>query len=424
MFGQVDQPLRREEARADQVRIVRVLDAGDVGQLLGPKQVDPLAVGSVRHHFVVAAVAREHRPVGRHVEVHGPFVALEVVPRPPAGRDLVGGQPEILAPRRLQVVPDGPAVGAEEFVAGDLHVHGAGVDLGPTRAVGADRPDAVDLMPGTLVTEHDEAGVGGRKLEVAEPFALPAHVLELAGPGVDREDHVGRAGVNPRELIVQHQFLGLRVGHGFPVGSGRLVVGLLEARIRPRHAAPRAAPVPATGTVVRRFGPLDIGAQQQRLVGVERGHHAAGRQLHHLPCFQRRHIGRVNHRLCHRLFRAVRLGRLLRHPFRVVDVARFVAGDEHSCRPGDHFLDFPGGQVDGGDPVVPVADRNDQVLAVCRVGVLVEIEAGRAGFAGKADDAVPGVGIDPLGGRLVRGGRGLGGVRRGQAGRGEAEQQA
>ena len=92
--------------------------------------------------------------------MHRPFVALQVIPRPFAGFDVVTGDPKILAARRLQVIPDGFAAGTEKFMAGDFHDHGAGVDLGHLRAVGADGPDAVHLVPRAFVTKQEQVRIG------------------------------------------------------------------------------------------------------------------------------------------------------------------------------------------------------------------------------------------------------------------------
>ena len=37
---------------------------------------------------------------------------------------------------------------AKEFVSRDLHIHRTRMDFGQLAAIGADGPDAVDLMPG------------------------------------------------------------------------------------------------------------------------------------------------------------------------------------------------------------------------------------------------------------------------------------
>src|SRR5579864_7448832 len=100
--------------------------------------------------------------------MHGPFVPLQVIPRAPARCDLVAGEPEVLPPRPLEVVPDRLAVRAEEFMPGNLHVHRTPVNPGELAAIGPDRPDAIDFVPGALVAEQDETGVGWRELHVVE----------------------------------------------------------------------------------------------------------------------------------------------------------------------------------------------------------------------------------------------------------------
>src|SRR5262249_58626474 len=64
---------------------------------------------------------------------------------------------------------------------GDLHVHRARVDLAQPGAVGADRPDAVYLVPGAFVTEHQQARVRRRELDVVEPVVAGVERLDLAG---------------------------------------------------------------------------------------------------------------------------------------------------------------------------------------------------------------------------------------------------
>src|SRR5262249_56883412 len=125
----VHQPLRFEEAGTYQFPRVRRFDPCHIRNAFGTEEVDPFAVLRVRHHLVVAAVSRDELAVRRDVEMHRPLVALQVVPCAIPSRELVAREPEVFAARRLQVVPDYTAVGAEEFVAGDLHVHRAGVNL-------------------------------------------------------------------------------------------------------------------------------------------------------------------------------------------------------------------------------------------------------------------------------------------------------
>src|SRR5205814_8098790 len=113
----------------------------------------------------------------RDVVVDRPLIPLDAVTDPLAGLDVDAGQPELPAARRLKIIPDHLAVMAPELVAGDLHVHGAWVHEAQAGAVAADRPDAIDLMPGAFVAEQQQRRIGGRELQVIEPI-----VAVVAGP--------------------------------------------------------------------------------------------------------------------------------------------------------------------------------------------------------------------------------------------------
>ena len=78
----------------------------------------------------------------------------------------------------------------------------------------------------------------------------------------------------------------------------------------------------------------------------------------------------------------------------VVNLAGLMASHENVHTPLDHLIDFARSQIDGGNSV-RIGD--DQLLAIGRVGVLMEIERSSAVFARKADHAMAGVGIDPFG---------------------------
>src|SRR5215471_10144164 len=109
--------------------------------------------------------------------------------RPLIARDLVAYllssgehhpcKPELLPLRSLKVVPYGTAVGAEELMTGDLHVHCSAMNLVQPGAVDPDGPDAVDFVPGSFVTEHQKARIGGRKLDVIEPVSAVVERLDL-----------------------------------------------------------------------------------------------------------------------------------------------------------------------------------------------------------------------------------------------------
>src|SRR5215813_12078137 len=97
--------------------------------VLRSEEIDPLAVAWSGDTARPSAVAGEYLPVGRRVEMHRPVFALDFVSDLLAAREYVSGQPEDLRFRRLQVIPDGFAVGAEELVPGDFHLHCPGMNL-------------------------------------------------------------------------------------------------------------------------------------------------------------------------------------------------------------------------------------------------------------------------------------------------------
>src|SRR5262249_8219826 len=105
-------------------------------------------------------------------------------------------QPKLLVLRRLQVKPDGLAISAEELMPGDFHVHGARVDLAQALAVGASGPDTVYLMPGPLMTEHDQRWIRRRELHVVQPVGRGMNFLAPArcdGQGVAPHRRPARA---------------------------------------------------------------------------------------------------------------------------------------------------------------------------------------------------------------------------------------
>ncbi len=101
--------------------------------------------------------------------MHRPRVAVHPVLRALARLDVHAGDPEHPAARRLEVVPDRAPVPAPELVAGDLHVHRPLVLELHRRAVGADGPDAIDLVPRALVAVEQQARILRVELHVVEP---------------------------------------------------------------------------------------------------------------------------------------------------------------------------------------------------------------------------------------------------------------
>ena len=154
------------------------------------------------------------------------------------------------------------------------------------RAVGADRPDAVHLVPGALVAEHDEVGIGGRELQMAEPLVLAEDVLQFAGLRVDSEQDARRAGARGHQRIVQAQIFGVGVGHRLAVGAHGFIVGLAETRDRRRAGGwPSGA---GGGRAVH------IRAEQQGLVGIQRRDIPSRRQFDDLARGAGVDIGRVD----------------------------------------------------------------------------------------------------------------------------------
>src|SRR5262249_24413288 len=98
-----------------------------------------------------------------------PLLPSQCVSNLLSGRQNHSRQPAFLSFRGLQVKPYRPAVGAEELMPGNLHFHGSSMNLTQASAVGPDGPDAVHLVPGAFVTEHEQARICGRELNVIEP---------------------------------------------------------------------------------------------------------------------------------------------------------------------------------------------------------------------------------------------------------------
>src|SRR5437868_11718907 len=99
-----------------------------------------------------------------------PLIALQVVPRLLSIDNVVAGQPEILAARRLQIVPDDLAFGAPELMPGDFHEHRTSVNLSDLAAVRPNGPYAIYFVPRSLVTKHEQRRIGGGKFQMIEPI--------------------------------------------------------------------------------------------------------------------------------------------------------------------------------------------------------------------------------------------------------------
>ena len=122
--------------------------------------------------------------------MHGPSRAFDRI-ADPCGLDVHSRQPEDARLGRLQIIPDRLAVVAKEFVPGNFHGHGSRVHEAVAGAIGADRPDAIYLIPRAFVTIQNQRWVGGRALVV----------IEIVGHGHETAD---RAGFNVHGKKFQH----------------------------------------------------------------------------------------------------------------------------------------------------------------------------------------------------------------------------
>src|SRR5947209_5844886 len=166
---------------------VFVVDAVTLNQFR-MEQIDPFSVRCVRYLTGIATVATEERTIPCHIEMNGPFVARQVVPSALSISQSITGEPEILAFRGLQVVPDGLSVGTPKLMPSNLHGHRAVVDQHILRSVSVDGPDAIDLVPRALVTVHQQARVRGRKEQMVHPIGAMEQRLHLAGFEINGEE--------------------------------------------------------------------------------------------------------------------------------------------------------------------------------------------------------------------------------------------
>src|SRR5688572_28272768 len=126
--------------------------------------------------------------------MHRPLDALQVVPRPAASGEVDAGEPEHSALRRLEIIPDGFAVMAEEFVAPDFHVHRPFMHGARGAAIRTNGPSTIVEMPRSFVTEENLLRIGRRALKVICPIVLAMDDFEFAGFRVDGVDHFRGAG--------------------------------------------------------------------------------------------------------------------------------------------------------------------------------------------------------------------------------------
>jgi hypothetical protein len=73
--------------------------------------------------------------------------------------------------------------------------------IGQLRSVGANGPDTIDLVPGTFVTEHEQAGIGRREEKMIQPIGRPVNDFFLTGADVEGEHRHWYAG---RQSFLHH----------------------------------------------------------------------------------------------------------------------------------------------------------------------------------------------------------------------------
>src|SRR6267143_5388990 len=140
------------------------------GTFLRREQINPLAVTRSSDAARTPSVTRKKLSVRRDVIMHRPFRALHLVANAFARSKHNTCQPKLLSFGGLQVVPDDFSVGTEELMAGNFHIHGSRVDLAQAGSVRADCPDAIHLVPRSLVAKQEKLGIGRRELHVVQPI--------------------------------------------------------------------------------------------------------------------------------------------------------------------------------------------------------------------------------------------------------------
>ena len=255
---------------------------------------------------------------------------------------------EHIADQRGVAVDVGTVVGLEQDAHVELH-----------RAVGADGPSAVVEMPRALVAEENLERIGGGALEMVGPVVFAVDDFELTRLEVDGVDELGRAG-GPLGFEGAAGAAGRRSARdGFALGIGgdadeeSLVA--VEGELAAAHAGGRGERADfAGGFGVEMEGDDGVATTDVGFAGAPGGGDDAG-------------VGRDD----------------------------FAFGRGNAER----------GEIDDDDALRGV---EDDLVALGGVGVLVEVETARAGVGREADDAVAGIGIDPVGGQRCRW-RGLGG---------------
>ena len=244
--------------------------------------------------------------------------------------------------RHLQIVPDGLPIAAEKLVTRDFHVHRSFVHQSQAGAIRSDSPHPIVVVPRSFMAKHDQVGVPGGHLKVVGPVVLRVDLTERASLDVDGVEHFRRTR-SPVRLKTSALSTGRRSARY------RLSVGI-------GHDAHQHGFVRADGE----------SAATARL----------GRNLGDLAC---------------------RVGIQIRSEdgafLRVVNLAGLMAGHQDAHAPLNHLIDFARRQIDGRD-AVRIGDH--QLLAISRVGVLMEIQRRSAGLARETNHAMSGVRVDPF----------------------------
>src|SRR5258707_15746413 len=70
-------------------------------------------------------------------------------------------------------------------MAGNFHIHRSRMDFAQASAVRADCPDAIHLVPRSLVAKQEKRRIGRRELYVVQPICAVVEGTELPGLDID-----------------------------------------------------------------------------------------------------------------------------------------------------------------------------------------------------------------------------------------------
>jgi hypothetical protein len=260
---------------------------------------------------------------------------------------------------------------AKKLMPGDLHIHRSRVDLLEIAPVRADRPNAIDLMPGPFVAKHYQGWIGRRHLNVVQPIGRGMEGLNLAALDIDRiERHRDLC----REPTLHHVALARII-----IARRNLPGGRSRDRSRCRHWRSRRR---RSRTKFLRHVADDHAARQQCFVSVQTKA-GTGPQLSVLNDFARC--------LC------VDIGLINRIAFDVKHLARFSA-DNNASRPAlDDLFYLFGREIVGRQSA---ASRKHELVAISCVSILMEIERRTAGFIGEPHNAMTRVSVNPFTGQF------------------------